>query len=235
MDESFSTSDENDVFHTPNPKPKGRFRIDLYAKKRKLAVENCIQEKVDSNVKVKRLRSQVQHAKRKAENLKEELGDVLVSIPKKSKMVYIESSSDQENTDKLNLSRAQASRRRNSTITALKPIHCTSSNSNNNESVMDGMWATLVSGKSTAQLSQRHVIPKIIREKVVEYNNSESNITRSINLLYKGGILTKRKYKEIRKENFEFMQGVKIPKPVAYDRLQAFIKSINMGEVIDLQ
>jgi len=87
-----------------------------------------------------------------AENLKEELGDVLVSIPKKSKMVYIESSSDQENTDKLNLSRAQASRRRNSTITALKPIHCTSSNSNNNESVMDGMWATLVSGKSTAQL-----------------------------------------------------------------------------------
>ena len=54
-------------------------------------------------------------------------------------------------------------------------------------------------------------------------------------ILYNGGIMKKKKYKKLRKQNSEFMTGVKIPKPVAYDRLQSFINGIDKGEVEDLQ
>ncbi|KAK3742180.1 hypothetical protein QZH41_012076 [Actinostola sp. cb2023] len=60
-------------------------------------------------------------------------------------------------------------------------------------------------------------------------------MTRSVMQLYKGGTMTKKKYKDLRKQNWELMLGVQIPKPVPYDRLQAFIRGINMGEVCDLQ
>ena len=40
----------------------------------------------------------------------------------------------------------------------------------------------------------------------------------------------------MRTEKCDFMSsGVAIPRPVAYDRLRTYIKSINMGTVLDLQ
>ncbi|XP_028517176.1 uncharacterized protein LOC110246686 [Exaiptasia diaphana] len=107
------------------------------------------------------------------------------------------------------------------------------------------MWSTLVQNSSTPFLESlirssktcsSKVIPSIVKESVKNYENSESNFTRSVALLYKGGILTKTKYKQMRQgSDSTFMTDVAVPRPVSYDRLLAYIKSINMGEVLDLQ
>lgn len=157
-------------------------------------------------------------------------------------MPNTESSLNKENSDLLNLSKAQSQRRRKATIDVLREIHCTPSSSNN-EPVMKGMWSTLVNGISvqsmesiitTSKVCTSKVIPCIVKKEVHNYEKSQENFIRSTALLYGGGILTKRKYKEIRKEKFCFMSDVQVPRPVSYDRLTAYIKSINMGEVQDL-
>lgn len=162
---------------------------------------------------------------------------------KKARVVYTESKSNKENTDNLTLSRAQQARRRISTIEALKPIHC-STQSINNTPVLNGMWSTVVHEMSTDELHAKvkssstlckKVIPNILKEHISDFQKSDANMTRSIMRFYKGGIVTKNKYKEMRKENFEFMHGIPVPKLVSYDRLQGYMKSINMGEVRDLQ
>lgn len=163
---------------------------------------------------------------------------------KKMRTAYNESKCDKENTDTLlNLSRTQSYRRRKSTIEALKPLHC-SSTSTSNQPVLDGMWSQIVTEMPTAELSEKirgskacmsRVVPGIINKKVKDYQNTDDNFNRSIEILYNGGIMKKKKYKKLRKQKSEFMAGVKIPKPVAYDRLQSFINGIDKGEVKDLQ
>jgi len=126
---------------------------------------------------------------------------------------------------------------------ALKPIHC-SPTSRNNEPILNGMFSTIVNECSLKNIQSliaksatccKKIIPKMVKNKVKEYESSKENMIRSVTLFYKGGILTKRKYKEMRKRNESFMSEVSIPKPVSYDRLIAFINSIDMGEVVDLQ
>jgi capsular polysaccharide biosynthesis protein len=174
----------------------------------------------------------------------EELSELETSASKTMRVPYNESICDPENTDTLiNLSRTQSYRRRKATNEVLKPIHC-SSTYNSNKPVLDGMWSHLVSEKSNDELYQTisksktcetKIIPKIVQKKVVEYQNTADNFTRSVMMLYNGGIMKKKKYKKLRKLNWEFMAGVKIPKHVSYDRLQAFITGIDKGEVKDMQ
>mgnify|MGYP001795428841 CR=1 FL=1 len=66
----------------------------------------------------------------------------LTPLAKKARMPYAESSFNKENTDQLNISRAQQSQRRSATLNALKPIYCTSQ-SLGNKPVLEGMWSTL--------------------------------------------------------------------------------------------
>ena len=159
-------------------------------------------------------------------------------------MPNTESSLNKENSDLLNLSKAQSNRRRKATIEVLREIHCTPrSILTDNKPVMSGMWSTLVNDSTpqlmeslitTSKLCASKVIPSIVKKGVQNYETSQENFVRSTALLYKGGILTKRKYKEIRKEMCNFLSDVPMPQPVAYDRLITYIKSINMGDVLDL-
>ena len=61
------------------------------------------------------------------------------------------------------------------------------------------------------------------------------NRTFFASLLYKGGVLSKRKYKDMRKEQVNFMPGVPVPRAVRYGRLMSYINGINMGTVTDLE
>lgn len=54
------------------------------------------------------------------------------------------------------------------------------------------------------------VIPSIVKNNVKSYEKSENNFIRSTALLNQGGLLTKTKYKETRKEKVDFMPEVSI-------------------------
>lgn len=162
---------------------------------------------------------------------------------KRPRMPNKESSACEGNSDNLDLSKAQNWRRRKASVMALKEIHCTPSSSNN-DPVFSGMWSTLMNECSSNQLATfiksskvctDKVIPTVVSNKVQEFEKSEQNIIRSATLLYKGGILSKRKYKDMRKDQVSFMPGVPVPRALPYDRLLSYIKGINMGTVNDLE
>ena len=52
----------------------------------------------------------------------------------------------------------------------------------------------------TSKVCTNKIIPKIVKKNVLSYKNSEESFIRSTALLYKGGILKKVKYQEMRKE-----------------------------------
>lgn len=109
-------------------------------------------------------------------------------------MPNTESSANKENSDSLNLSKAQSYRRRKATIEALREIHCTA-RSINNKPIMSGMWSTLVSDSSpqlveslitTSKVCTSKVIPRIVKKEVQNFEKSEENLIRSTALLYRG-------------------------------------------------
>jgi hypothetical protein len=157
----------------------------------------------------------------------------------KPNMPNTASSLNKENNDLLDLSKAQSHRRRSATLKALREVHCTPRSSYQTP-IMNGMWTPLVNNNSpqlmaNSKVCTSKIIPNIVKKNVMSYEKSEDNFIRSTALLYKGGILTKIKYKEMRKEKVNFMSDVPVPRPVAYDRLMSYIKSINIGDVLDLQ
>ncbi|XP_048585311.1 uncharacterized protein LOC125568043 [Nematostella vectensis] len=230
----------NEPEDTPlTTKRKGRFNIALYSKRRKLIMEELVDEKLAADVKVKSLQNKINYRKRKADDL-----ETLVPAPKqRPRMPNTESMICKENSDHINLSKAQSQRRRKATLRALKPIHC-NQRSTDQTPIMNGMWSTLINENptqvieslmTTSKVCTTKVIPSIVKNNVTKYEKSQENFVRSTALLYKGGLLTKTKYKELRKDKADFMQGVSVPRPVAYDRLMSYIKGINMGDVYDLQ
>ncbi|XP_020910826.1 uncharacterized protein LOC110248623 [Exaiptasia diaphana] len=220
-------------------KRKGRFNIGLYAKRRKLIMNELMEEKLAADTKLKSMQNKVDYRKRKADDL-----ETLVPTPKqRPRMPNTESVICKENSDHVNLSKAQSQRRRKATLRALKPVHCTP-RSTDQTPIMNGMWATLINENppqfieslvANSKVCKTKVIPSILKNNVTTYEKSQENFVRSTGLLYKGGLLTKNKYKETRKEKVDFMPGVSIPRYVTYDRLMSFIKGINMGDVYDLQ
>lgn len=167
-----------------------------------------------------------------------------MNLPVKcARMPNKESVSCSTNSDNLKLSRMQSFRRRKATVDALKVIHCTPT-SKSETPVYSGMWSTMMNGCTTKEVENLittskvcmdKVIPNVVARKVKEFEQSEKSIIYSATLLYKGGILSKRKYKDLRKEKINFMPEVSIPRPVSYNRLMSFVNSINMGTVIDLE
>ena len=133
-------------------------------------------------------------------------------------MPNTESSLDKENSDLLDLSRAQSHQRCNATLNALREVHF-ALRSIGDTLIMNGMWSTLVNNSSQYIESligaSKVCTNKIIPKNVLSYENSEENFIRSIALLYKGAILTKVKYQEMRKEIGPLDSNVQVPRPVA--------------------
>lgn len=155
---------------------------------------------------------------------------------------------------KLDLDERRARGRVRETLECAKIIHgATPSNIN---PALDGLWSALVSNSSNKELqnyieSSNSVMSKsvspIIKKQVKEYESSDDNVSRSVKVLYRGGILSKAKYKEIRssssletkntkksKGRVEFMSGVGIPRILPYDKLINFISSLDIGTLHDM-
>ena len=72
------------------------------------------------------------------------------------------------------------------------------------------------------------VIPSLMSKQVKEYQDSNDNMCRSLKILYEDGLLAKKKYKSIcRNVKATVGQSITNPKLVYYDKLIAFIKSVD--------
>lgn len=167
------------------------------------------------------------------------------------------------NSETLIMSASQFRRRKQRTVQAVKAIHCDSHvytpEKEQSKSVKDGLWTTLIGSAETGEMKEyisnsnrcmSSVIPSIINSKVKEYEKSEANQIRSMRVLYESGLLGKRKYTSIRNSSdilnepgakkrknhkAEIIAGVEVPKIMSYKALMAFLKTVDVGELKDLQ
>ena len=124
---------------------------------------------------------------------------------------------DENNSDKvIGVSHNIATKRRRLTYDAAKKIHA---NSNLTEpevqcATASGMWNMLVTNvksKVVTDLLKRSntvcktVVPQIVANSVINFEKSSKNYQRSVSVLYRGGILSERKYCSVRSsEYFEY-------------------------------
>ena len=93
------------------------------------------------------------------------------------------------------------------------------------------------------------IIPKIVKRRVQEYEKSDQNQLTSMRVLYEGGMVSKRRYTNIRNSNVmkksldqsgkskksQFMQSCEIPTILPYKTLMSYIRNIDLGEVLPLK
>ena len=127
------------------------------------------------------------------------------------------------------------------------------------QSVQDEVWTTLIGTTSkevmgtyiaNSAVCMNDIIPKIVKRRVQEYEKSEQNQLRSMRVLYEGGMVSKRKYTNIRNsgdvmkqspdqsgknKKSQFMQSCEIPKILPYKTLMSYIRNIDLGEVLPLE
>ena len=86
----------------------------------------------------------------------------------------------------------------------------------------------------TSSKIQNKVIPALTDKQVKVYEESNDNMFRSLKILYEKGLLAKEEYKSIYR-NIKTTVGHSIenPKLVYYDKLVAFIKSVDIDSVHD--
>ena len=167
------------------------------------------------------------------------------------------------NSEKLNLSSTQCWRRKQKTVHAFKAIHCNSHvftpESEKRKAVNDGLWPTLVGSAENEEIKEcvsnskrcmNSVIPSLLKCKVKDYEKSQANQIRSMRVLYDSGLLGKRKYTSVRNSSYlvseptkkkrknekaEILPGVEVPKILPYKTLMNYLKTVDIGEVKDLQ
>ena len=98
------------------------------------------------------------------------------------------------------------------------------------------------------------LVPSIVNSKIKEYEKSQANKIRSMRVLYESGLLGKRKYTSIRNssdvlnesgrgggggkrknQKAEILPGVQVSKLLPYKNLMSCLKTIDVGELRDLQ
>ena len=82
-----------------------------------------------------------------------------------------------------------------------------------------------------------------MKKRARSYEGSNDNMLRSLNILYDGGLMSKRKYKLTRsnlsfeanknksRTKLKYDSGLTIPVLVEYGKLMEFVKSIDYGEL----
>ena len=116
---------------------------------------------------------------------------------------------------------------------------------------LNGLWNTFVSyddNKEVTMLCSRSrkvntlVVPKVVNNAVAAFEKSAKNYERSVSVIYRGGILSKRKYNGLRSSEMfefdlptgkrrrtEFKKGCKVPSLVSYKDLMKFISQQEIG------
>jgi hypothetical protein len=89
----------------------------------------------------------------------------------------------------------------------------------------------------------KKVLPTIVNTAVKRYEFGQSNLVRSVAVLYEGGISSKSQYnrkrsKEIdergKKHQVTYMDKCKIPKLADYKTVMRFVNSVDIGELRDI-
>ena len=146
-----------------------------------------------------------------------------------------------------------ARQRQKETISAVSAIHGGSLENLKPGTV--GMLETLerkckecdvLEGVKKSKLIKEKVFPKIYKENVKLFEQSNSNMLRSISVYYSKGVMGKEKYKAVYKSS-SYMRvpgkkgAVRIkvancpaPRLVPYHRLMAYIKSLDIGKLYDV-
>ena len=100
---------------------------------------------------------------------------------------------------------------------------------------------------SQSKVCIEKVLPEIVKAKFKQYQLSQENRVRSMRVLYESGLISKRKYTSIcnscdiikacnnKKRKCQIFEECEIPKIVPYKTLMKYVKSIDVGEVVDLQ
>ena len=122
----------------------------------------------------------------------------------------------------------------------------------NMEPAIFGLWLAFIHLAAINQLESlfqnsvkaRQAIRRIVQKQKALFQVSKPNKVRSVGLLYSGQILSKRKYRrsyrslvrcysQTKKKQvaIEVMEGVHVDKPLSYDSLIRFIKTVNIGSL----
>lgn len=115
---------------------------------------------------------------------------------------------------------------------------------------LTGLFNTVVNNANIKELTEmskgskkicENVVPSLANVVVKEFEKSHDNISRSVMILYRGGLMSKAKYNSIlsslmyktgvdsKKERCKLANGVLLPKLLPYKDLMKFIKSIDIG------
>lgn len=148
-----------------------------------------------------------------------------------------------------------ARRKKHETRQAAMEIH--GGTLKNMEPAQCGLFATLTTQVPANKLTEMcskspvvltKVIPSIVNQNVNVFENSHVNFVRSVNVLYKNGLVSKSKYTSIRsslsmttnetntgKTHTEFMKNCPVPRLMSYKQLMAKINAINIGTLHDVR
>ena len=101
-----------------------------------------------------------------------------------------------------------SAKRRKLTYDSAKKIHSTPSTEPEVQcATANGLWSTLVTNCKTKVVTGilkksktvcKAVVPQLVAKSVAKFEKSSKNFLRSVSVLYKGGIFSKRKYCNIR-------------------------------------
>ena len=120
----------------------------------------------------------------------------------------------------------------------------------------DGLWCTLLNSVSAKEITglckksktfHKVVMPGIVQSSVKSFEKSKKNLIRSVSVLYRGGLLSKRKYSSLtssevfeydiiksKRRRMEFEKGCKIPALVPYRDLMKFVEEQDIGKLNDI-
>ena len=121
----------------------------------------------------------------------------------------------------------------------------------------EGLAAVLNSKASVAEITnilkkctkiRVKAIPRIVKVEIGNFEKSHENFARSLNVLYRGGIVSKQKYNAIRsalsmysdetgvhRKHITFMKNIPVPKLFTYKNLLQRINQIDKGELYDVR
>ena len=177
-------------------------------------------------------------------------------MPKGRSADAIPTKLDENNSDKvIGISHNLARKRRKLTYAAVQNIHATAKDTNEEAKTATkcGLWHTLVTSVPSKDITElckksstfgKNVIPTIVKSAVTSFEKSPKNLIRSVSVLYRGGMLSKRKYSAVRSSEIfdydvvqkkrrrtEFDEGCKVPALVPYKDLMKFVGEQSIGKL----